>query len=133
MAEPEKPQGIATLGTIQPEPGITWTGTWGDKVQEGDLIRVTKREFPLRVRELRKFEHNHGGERPFTDDPKDDGHWYYGAVCTDSLDNDYHVFIQPHEPIFIATEIPLAIKLLTAAGEASAQDGEVASTEDPND
>jgi hypothetical protein len=97
-----------------PEPGITWAAGWGDKVAEGDLIRVPKLKAPMRIINLRRFSHNHKeGPRPALVDDNDDGHWYYGAICEDRVTGEqYHVFIAPHEPVFVAVEVPTDLSQL---------------------
>jgi len=85
-------------------PDIHWVASWGDQVKVGDLVKVGKLGGPVRITSLRRFDHNH--PRPVVVSATDDGHWYYGAVVQDRTGKEFHVFVQPHEPCFIALETP---------------------------
>lgn len=80
------------------QPGIEWTAAWGDQVRVGDLLRLVKLGGPVRVVSLRRM----------TQTGKDDSPWFFGGVVSDREDNQYHVFIQPHEAVWLAVEVPIA-------------------------
>lgn len=111
--------------TDQPaaQAGVQWVASWGDKVQVGDLIKVTKLGGAVRVTALRKFNHNHGTTRPVLVSEDDDGHWYYGAVVQDTTGREFHLFIQPHEACFIGLDVPGPT--YTGSTEGAAPDGEL--------
>jgi len=100
-------------------PDIHWIATWGDQVKVGDLVKVPKLGGAVRVISLRRFDHNH--PRPVVVSSGDDGHWYYGAVVQDKHGKEFHVFVQPHEPCFIALDTPLH----TGHAEGLAPDGDI--------
>lgn len=114
------------LPTKQPAegPDIEWTAAWGDQVKVGDLIKVTKLGGPVRIVRMRRFNHNHSGPRPVLVGPEDDGHWYYGAVVVNQSGMEFHLNIQPFEPVFIGLDLPKE----TAVAEGNAPDGELGPT-----
>jgi hypothetical protein len=88
---------------------VDWIASWGDQVKVGDLVKVAKLGGAVRITSLRKFAHNHGpgmSQRPVLVSEDDDGHWYYGAVVQDKTGKEFHLFIQPHEAVFIGLELP---------------------------
>lgn len=115
---------METTESPQNTPEIHWVASWGDKVKVGDLIKVTKLGGPVRVSELRRFNHNHGSGRPVLVDGEDDGHWYYGAIVSDKTGREFHLFIQPHEACFIGLEVPGPF--YTSDAEGTAPDGDIA-------
>lgn len=81
------------------QPGIEWVAAWGDQVAVGDLLRLVKLGGPVRVVSLRRMVQNPS---------KEEGPWFWGCIVADREDNQYHVFIQPHEAVWLAVEIPIA-------------------------
>ena len=83
-------------------PDIVWTAAWGEDVQQGDLIRIQKLGGPVRVKSMRKWTTPRG--------PVPEGHedspWYYGCVVEDRLGGQFHLFVQPHEAVFLAVNVP---------------------------
>lgn len=98
---------------------IHWIASWGDRVKEGDLIKVSKLGGAVKITQLRKFPHNHGQPRPVLVSEDDDGHWYYGAVVQDKTGREFHLTIMPHEAVYIALALPAE----TADAEGVAPDG----------
>lgn len=98
-------------------PDVHWIATWGDQIKQGDLIKVSKLGGPVRVTSLRRFE-QHGSMMGSSRES-----WYYGAIVTDRSGKEFHVSVQPHEPVFVALEVPLDLPP-TGGSEAVAPDGE---------
>lgn len=82
-----------------PTPGIEWVAAWGDQVREGDLIRLVKLGGPVRVVSLRRMTQHPGAEN---------GPWFWGGIVSDRENKQYHVFIQPHEAVWLAVDVPIA-------------------------
>lgn len=90
--------------TTEDHPGV-WVAAWGDAVQAGDLLRVKALGGPVRVKTLRKFYQHKGDPRSHLVSPEDDGRWLYGAIVEDRMGQEFHLFIQPNEAVFIAVEV----------------------------
>src|SRR5688500_9151335 len=91
------------------EPEIQWAASWGDQVQVHDLVKVAKLGGAVRIESLRKIvKPRHPAQRgPVLEE---DEEWYYGAVVSDKEGRQFHAFIQPHEPLFIAIEVPTDLR-----------------------
>lgn len=90
------------------ESGIAWVAGWGDQIKVGDLLRVTKLGGAVRIINLRKF------KQP---SPNNEDGWFYGAVVEDPGTQQYHLFVQPHEAVWIALETPTDSEGAQSKGE----------------
>lgn len=97
---------MATEEEETTQDSITWTASWGDRVRVGDLIRINKLGGPVRITELRKFITPVDQKRTPLSDDDPSLPWYYGCVVEDRLGQQYHLFLQPAEAIFIAVRVP---------------------------
>lgn len=86
-------------------PGV-WAAAWGDAVRVGDLLRVSKLGGPVRVKSLRKFLSSNKEPRHLLVNGEDDGRWVFGVIVEDRVGQEFHLFISPHEAVFIAVEVP---------------------------
>lgn len=105
---------MATGGVVTDEPPeITWTAGWGADVSVGDLIKVAKLGGPVRVKSLRKWLAPPGSDKrgPMMEEEAEERPWYYGAVVEDRLGGQFHVYIQPHEGVFLAPNVPEHIEI----------------------
>lgn len=85
---------------------LEWTATWGDQLRVGDLIRVTKLGGHMRVTQLRRWATAPVPGVYSSVAVADEHSWYWGAVVTDPLGREFHLFIKPYEAVFIATSVP---------------------------
>ena len=86
------------------EAPIEWSAAWGEDVREGDLIRINKLGGPVRIHNLRKWVAPMDKAGPVTD--TSERPWYYGCVVEDRMGGQFHLYIQPHEAVFVALNIP---------------------------
>ena len=84
-------------------PDIHWVATWGDQVKEGDLLRVKQLGGPVKVRNLRKF-YTLKNDRPGTT-AEDEGRWFLAAIVSDREGQEFHLYVQPHEAVFVGVEV----------------------------
>jgi hypothetical protein len=94
-------------GTVMTDeaPDISWTAAWGEDVREGDLIRINKLGGPVRIKSLRRWIAPVDKRGPMPEG-SEDSPWYYGAVVEDRIGGQFHLYLQPHEAVFVALNVP---------------------------
>lgn len=99
-----------------PDP-IAWVASWGDQIQQGDLIKVSKLGGAVKVTQRRRFTGQ--PTTPYADPP-----WYYGLVVRNAAGQEFHLAVQPNEAVFLAPEVPAEFPIDNKGeAEGSAPDG----------
>jgi hypothetical protein len=83
----------------------TWVAAWGEDVKQGDLIRIQKLGGPVRIQSLRKWVAPADKAGPMREG-NEDRPWYYGCVVEDRMGGQFHLYVQPHEAVFVALNVP---------------------------
>lgn len=91
--------------TDEAQPDVEWCAAWGEDVQVNDLVRINKLGGPVRIKTLRKWVSPVDKAGPMPDDSHEKP-WYYGCVVEDRTGGQFHLYIQPHEAIFVALNVP---------------------------
>ena len=87
---------------------LHWAAAWGEDVKQNDLLRVNKLGGPVRVKSHRTWPLPYQPPLPEGVKPP----VRYGVILEDPDGNEYHMFLQPEEAVFIAVNIPDNIESL---------------------
>jgi hypothetical protein len=86
-------------------PDIEWVAAWGEDIRQDDLIRINKLGGPVRIKSLRRWIAPHEKAGPQSEGA-DGPPWYYGCVVEDRIGGQFHLYVQPHEAVFVALNVP---------------------------
>lgn len=86
-------------------PDIQWVAAWGEDIQPNDLIRIQKLGGPVRIKSLRRWLAPPDKQGPMREG-NEERPWYYGCVVEDRLGGQFHLYVQPHEAVFVALNVP---------------------------
>jgi hypothetical protein len=89
-----------------PPPDIQWVAAWGEDIHQGDLVRISKLGGPVRIKTMRKWIAPHEKRGPLSEGQEGDPPWYYGCIVEDRTGGQYHLYMQPHEAVFVALNVP---------------------------